>query len=33
MFLEYDDPLTQEMVGMMAPDGSRNEALRPALAQ
>src|SRR5262249_61745015 len=31
MFLERYDPLKQEMVCILAPDGSCNEALRPAL--
>ena len=31
MFLERYDPLKQEMVGILAPDGSCNETLRPAL--
>ena len=30
MFLERYDPLKQEMVCILAPDGSCNEALRPA---
>jgi pyruvate dehydrogenase E1 component alpha subunit len=31
MFVEKYDPLKGEMVGILAPDGSCNEALRPAL--
>src|SRR4029434_10602139 len=31
MFLERYDPLKQEMVCILAPDGSCNETLRPAL--
>ena len=31
MFLERYDPLKQEMVGILAPDGSCNDTLRPAL--
>ena len=31
MFFERYDPLKQEMVGILAPDGSCNETLRPAL--
>ena len=31
MFLERYDPLKQEMVRILAPDGACNEALRPAL--
>jgi len=31
MFLERYDPLKQEMVCILAPDGSCNETLRPAM--